>query len=267
MRRREFTTLLGGAAVGWPLAARAQQAGKLPTIGFLGMNPPAGLGAQSQWTAAFVQRLRELGWIEGRTVVIEYRWGEGRTERAAEFATEFVRLKVDVIVTVGAAVPAAKQVTSVIPIVFAVANDLGRQGLGRESGPTRRQRHRSVDPIDRSCWQETPAPARGSSGFPPIGGPSQCRLPRHNAQEIGEVQARARTLGLEVATFDIQRVEDIAPAFDALNGRADALYIISDPHIISDPLVSSNPIRINTLSLGRDWSSPPSSSCEVVPVV
>ena len=120
MRRREFITLLGGVAASWPLVARAQQAGKLPTIGFLGTTTPS---AQNQWTAAFVQRLRELGWIEGRTVAIEYRWGEGRNERFADIAAEFVRLKVDVIVTGGAAVLAAKQATSVIPIVFALALD------------------------------------------------------------------------------------------------------------------------------------------------
>src|SRR6266699_1602803 len=121
MRRREFVTLLGGAAAAWPLPARAQQAGKLPTIGFMGSTTPA---PQSQWTAAFVQRLRELGWIEGRTVAIEYRWAEGRSERFTEFAAEFVRLKVDVILTHNTApVLAAKQVTSVIPIMFATAAD------------------------------------------------------------------------------------------------------------------------------------------------
>jgi ABC-type uncharacterized transport system substrate-binding protein len=96
MKRRQFITLLGGAAVAWPLAARAQQPGKLPTIGFLGTGTSS---SQGQWVAAFVQRLRELGWIEGQTVAIEYRWAEGRTERAAEIAAEFVRHKVDVIVT------------------------------------------------------------------------------------------------------------------------------------------------------------------------
>ena len=109
MRRREFITLLGGAAA-WPLAARAQQASKLPTIGFLGSST---FSAMSEWIAAFAQRLRERGWIEGRTVAIEYRWAEGRAERAAEIAAEFVRLKVDVIVTY--ATPptlAAKQATS-----------------------------------------------------------------------------------------------------------------------------------------------------------
>src|SRR6266699_5156264 len=110
MKRREFITLLSTAAT-WPLAARAQQAGKLPTIGFLGQSTRS---AGSEWVAAFVQRLRELGWNEGRTIVIEYRWVEGREERFAEVAAEFVRLKADVIVTSGTlAVMAAKQATSV----------------------------------------------------------------------------------------------------------------------------------------------------------
>src|SRR5215813_924795 len=124
--RRELLAALGGAAAAWPLAARAQQAGKLPTIGFLGSSSASGW---SPWTAAFVQRLNELGWVEGRTVAIEYRWADGRSERFAEIAAEFVRLKVDVIVTSGLAVPAAKQVTSVIPIVFAVASDPVGTGL------------------------------------------------------------------------------------------------------------------------------------------
>src|SRR6516225_3134761 len=91
--RRQFITLLGGAAT-WPLAARAQQAGKLPTIGYLGT---AAASAWAPWTAAFVQRLRELGWIEGRTIAIQYRWAEGRAERWAEIAAEFVRLKVELL--------------------------------------------------------------------------------------------------------------------------------------------------------------------------
>jgi putative tryptophan/tyrosine transport system substrate-binding protein len=119
MRRREFMTMVGGTAMAWPLAARAQQAGKLRTIGFLG----ADASAFSPWTAAFVARLRELGWIEDRTIAVEYRWSEGRIERYTEIAAEFVRLNVDVIVTGSHAVPAAKQATSVIPIVFVLALD------------------------------------------------------------------------------------------------------------------------------------------------
>src|SRR6516164_7340586 len=125
MRRRDFITLLGGAAA-WPFAARAQQPGKLPIIGYLGATTAS---TQSQMVAAFAGRLRELGWIEGRTVAIEYRWAEGRPERFAEIAAEFVQLKVDVIVTLGGAVLAAKQATSVIPIVFAAASDPVGSGL------------------------------------------------------------------------------------------------------------------------------------------
>ena len=126
MRRREFIALLGGAAVAWPLAARAQQLSKLPTIGFLGSATPSSWGP---WITVFVQRLRELGWIENRNVAIEVRWGEGRSERFAEIAAEFVRMKVDVIVTGGNSALSVKQATSVIPIVFAVAVDPVDSGL------------------------------------------------------------------------------------------------------------------------------------------
>jgi putative ABC transport system substrate-binding protein len=134
MRRREFITLLGGAAMAWPLAAQAQQQVNVPTIGFLGSATPS---AQSHLLAAFVQRLRELGWIEGRTVAIEVRWGDSSSERYTEIAAEFVRLKVDVIVTLGAAVVAAKQATSVIPIVFHSGDPIGTgfvASLGRPGG-------------------------------------------------------------------------------------------------------------------------------------
>ena len=125
--RREFITTLASAAAAWPLAARAQQPAKLPTIGFLGQSTRS---ATSEWVAAFVQRLRELGWIENRTVAIVYRWVEGREDRFTEVTDEFVRLKVDVIVTSGTPeVLAAKQATSVIPIVFATAGDPVGNGL------------------------------------------------------------------------------------------------------------------------------------------
>src|SRR5262245_7547847 len=127
MRRRAFISLLGGAAAAWPLAGRAQQQGKLPTIGHLGGTTPL---AESRWVAAFVQRLHELGWIKGRTVAIESRWTEGRAERAAEIAAEFVRMKVDVIITTGTTnVIVTKQATSAIPLVFAAAGDPVGTGL------------------------------------------------------------------------------------------------------------------------------------------
>ena len=147
MRRREFITLVGGTAA-WPLAVRAQQPAKMPTIGYLAPTTPA---VESQRVAAFVQRLRELGWIEGRTIAIEYRWAEGRSERFTEIAAEFARLKFDVIVTSGTPpVIAAKQATSVIPIVFAVAGDPVGAGLvaslarpGGNEAPIRLRRRRS----------------------------------------------------------------------------------------------------------------------------
>jgi ABC-type uncharacterized transport system substrate-binding protein len=178
VKRREFITLLGGAAATWPLAARAQQAA-MPVIGFLGPLTPS---VQSKWTAAFVQRLRELGWIEGRTVAIEYRWADGRSECFAEIAAEFVRLKVSVIVTAGtAAVVAAKQATSVIPIVFAAAGDPGWHWPGRESGATGRQRHRTVKPVGRSCQQATRTLARGCPQSPPLGDHGQYRQSHRRA--------------------------------------------------------------------------------------
>src|SRR5262245_29722153 len=125
MKRREFISLIGGAAA-WPLAARAQQPTKLPTIGFLGATT---LSAMGEWVAAFVQRLRELGWIEGRNIAIEYRWAEARSERYGEIAAEFVRLKVDVIVTAGPAALAAKQANPVITIVFATVAEPLCSGL------------------------------------------------------------------------------------------------------------------------------------------
>ena len=150
MRRREFITLLGGVAA-WPLAARAQQPGKLPIIGYLGATSPS---AESQRVAALVQRLREFGWIESRNLTIEYRYAEGRNERYAELAAEFVRLNVDVIVTYGTpAVAAAKQATAVIPIVFALAGDpVGSNlvaSLARPGGNVTGLSHQKVDLADK----------------------------------------------------------------------------------------------------------------------
>jgi putative ABC transport system substrate-binding protein len=125
MKRREFIAGLVGAAAAWPVAARAQQRAKLPTIGFLGSGTAA---AQSQWTAAFVQRLRELGWSEGRNVAIEYRWGEGRSERFAEIAAEFVLLKVDVILTHSRVDRCCRQATRTVARGYAGSSPVGDLG-------------------------------------------------------------------------------------------------------------------------------------------
>jgi hypothetical protein len=150
LRRREFITFLGGAAASWPLAVRAQQPGKMPTIGYLG---GATAISHRAWVAAFVQRLRELGWSEGRTVTIEYRWGEGRAERFAEIAAEFVRLKVDVILAGGTEpAVAAKQATSVIPIVFPSA------GTRSAAAWSHRSRDRAATSPACQTWEAISAP-------------------------------------------------------------------------------------------------------------
>jgi ABC-type uncharacterized transport system substrate-binding protein len=240
MRRRDVITLIGSAAA-WPLAARAQQPAKLPTIGYLGANTPS---VESQRIAAFVQRLRELGWIEGRTFAIEVRWAEARNERFAEIAAEFVRLKVDVIVTAGTAtVVTAKQATSVIPIVFAVAGDPVSTGLvatlARPGGNVTGLSLQTTDLVGKrlELLREV-VPGLGRLAIMANIGTPLAVL------EMREVQATARTLGFEIATSEIRRAEDITPAFDALKGRADALYVVADP------LVTTNRIRINTLALG-----------------
>jgi putative tryptophan/tyrosine transport system substrate-binding protein len=241
IERRRFISVVGGASLTWPLAARAQQPGKLPVIGFLGSTTAV---AQSQWVAAFSQRLHELGWIEGSTVAIEIRWAEGRAERAAEIAAEFVRLNVDVIFTSGGQnVAAAKRATSVIPIVFTAVGDpvgsgyvatLARPG-GNATGLSTQQTDtaakrlellRTVIPSLRRLAIMVNASAPGA------------------VLDVGEVQAAARTLDLEVVLLEIRSAEDIGPTFELLKGRADALYVVADP------LVNANRIRINALALG-----------------
>ena len=238
-KRREFITLLGGAVIAWPLAARAQQSAKLPTIGFLGTATPL---AWNQWTATFVQRLNELGWIEGRTVRIEMRWAHGRSESFAEIAAELVRLKVDVIVTSGLAVPATKQVTSVTPIVFALASDpvgtgmiasLARPG-GNVTGLSQQSRELAGKRLE--LLREIMPALRRLAAMGNVGSPTF-------ALEIGDLQAAARTLGLDVTVFEIRRAEDITPLFQEIKDRAEALYVIG-----SDPLVMPKRISINTLA-------------------
>jgi len=241
VKRRAFITLLGGAAATWPLAVRAQQPGKLKTIGFLGTITPA---VQIRWTDAFVQRLRELGWIEGRTIAIEFRWAEGRSERAAEIVAEFVRQKVDVIVAGGTEyVLAAKQATSVIPIVFAnVGDPVGSglvAGLARPGGNVTGLSIQGTDTAGKrvELLRDVIPSLRRLAIMANVGNPAV-------VLELRQVQAVARTLGLEVTTLEIRRAEDITPAFEALKSRADALYIVPDP------LADTHRVRINTLALG-----------------
>jgi putative ABC transport system substrate-binding protein len=238
-RRRGFLALLGGVAA-WPLGARAQHSTKRPTIGFLG---PFTQAAMSQWTGAFVQRLGELGWIEGRTVAIEYRWGEGRNDHLAQLASELVRLKVDVIVTAGTAtVLAAKQATSFIPIVFATAGDPVGLGLvaslARPGGNVTGLSNQSADLSGKrvGLLREVVPGLQRLAIIANVGSPI-------GALEMREVQTVVGALGLGLVPMEIRRAEDIATTFESTKGAADALYVVTDP------LVNTNRARINTLAL------------------
>jgi putative ABC transport system substrate-binding protein len=238
VKRREFLTLLGGATA-WPIVARAQQAGKLPTVGFIG----ADASAWSPWTAAFVDRLRALGWIEGRTIAIEYRWSEGQAGRIAEIAAEFVRLNVDVIVTNGDAVPTVKQATAVIPIVFPMSTDPVGGGLvaslARPGGNVTGLSVQATDTAGKRLEllrEVVPHLLR-------LAIMANVEYPQ-GVRELDEVRTAARESGIQIAPLEIRRVEDIAPLFQTPNARADAIYVVQDA------LVSANRTRIITLALG-----------------
>jgi putative ABC transport system substrate-binding protein len=233
----EVILLLGGMMTVAP-ALRAQQK-PTPVIGFLGAASPQGWRL---WVDAFLQRLHELGWIEGRNVAIEYRWAEGRSERYAEIAAEFVRMKVNVIVTVGSAVAQAKRATAAIPIVFAVANDPVGSGLvaslARPGGNVTGVSNETTDLAGKQVQflhEAVPALRRLAV---------MANIGYHGAaQQMEEVQAAARTLGIEVLRLEIRHADDIAPAVEALEGRADALYVSPDA------LVAANRTRISAVAL------------------
>jgi putative tryptophan/tyrosine transport system substrate-binding protein len=239
VRRRTFIALAGGAAAAWPVMARAQQAGKIPSIGVLGAATPTAWGP---WTAAFVRRLRELGWVEGRTIEIEYRWAEGRSERFAEIADEFARRKVNVIVTVGGAVPAIRQVTPDIPIVFALSSDpIGAglvESLARPGGNVTGLSNLGAGTAGKrlGLLHEVRPGLRRLAILANVGFPQ-------SALELAEARDAAHSLGLEIAALEIRRADDIAPAFAELKGSADALYVVVDA------LMSANRVRVLTFAL------------------
>ena len=240
MKRREFITLLGAVATAWPLAARAQQPA-VPVIGFLGESTPSG---QRGWVAAFVQRLRELGWTEGRNVAIEYRWAEGRNERFVDLVAELVKLKVDIIVTQGTpAVIAAKQATSAIPIVFPIAGNPVASGLvaslARPGGNVTGLTNQTADLAGKrlELLREVVPGLRHLAILANVDNPSV-------VLDISEVQTAARGLGLEISTSEIRRTEDIAPAIEAARGKVEALYVAGDP------LVTTNRTRVAFLAVG-----------------
>jgi putative ABC transport system substrate-binding protein len=208
MKRRQLIKLLSGMAIAWPLAARAQQTGKIPTFGFLGAATPEVAG---RLVAAFVARLRELGWIEGRTVAIEYRWAEGRTERYGEIATEFVKLKVDIIVTwASAPVLAAKHATTLVPIVFAAQMDPVGVGvvasLARPGGNVTGLSLQATDTAGKRLGllrEFVPKLAH-------LGIMANVAAPGA-VLETREIEATARALGVEPIMVEIRQAEDIVP--------------------------------------------------------
>jgi putative ABC transport system substrate-binding protein len=239
LQRREFITLLGGATA-WPLELRAQQTAKLPTIGFFSAGSSAALG---NWVAALVQRLRELGWVEGRTVAIEYRWAEGHNERLAEIVAEFVRRKVDVIVTHSAAPAiAAKQATSSIPIVFAtMAADPVLVGLvaslARPGGNITGIASQSTDVTGKrfELLRELVSGLRRLAIMANADAPGA-------VLEMADAQKIAHSIGLQVVTLEVRQTQDIAPALATLKSDADALFVVPEP------LVLVNRVGINILA-------------------
>jgi len=236
--RRELLAALGGAASACPFAARAQQP-KLPTVGILG----SGFAAWSRLVSALMQRLRELGYIENRTIAIEYRWTEGHDERYAAMAAELVALKVDVIVALGTpAVVAARKATAVISIVFPIASDPVGDGLvaslsrpgGNVTGLSTRQPDLAGKRLE-ILREIVPGLSRLAvlvNGQNPLA-----------ILNVGEVQAAGPKLGLEVNILDVKRADDIAPAIDRLKGHTQAIYTVGDSFVFE------NQIQINTLAL------------------
>jgi putative ABC transport system substrate-binding protein len=241
MRRREFIAFAAGAAASWPLAAHAQQPGKIPTIGFLGVSTAA---AWERLVGVFKKRLGEHGWIEGRNVVIEQRWAEGRNSRFSEIAAEFVRLNVDVIVTAGSAVSEVKQATSTIPIVFAIAADpLGAGLVASLARPGGNVTGLSLQANDLAAkrleiLRDTIPGLKRIAILANIGYAA-------SALEMREVQATARKLGMEADTIEIRRAEDIEPAFEPLSREVQGLYVCTDS------VVNANIRRINGLAMKR----------------
>jgi putative tryptophan/tyrosine transport system substrate-binding protein len=238
MRRREFITLFSGAAVAWPLAPRAQPGAKVSTVGFIGTSA----SGFSAWTAIFAKRLLELSEIDHRTVAIEYRWSEGRPERVAEIAAEFVQQKVDLIVAYGGAAVTLKKATASIPIVFAPAVDPVGIGLVTSlSHPGGNATGLSIQATEAAGKRlellREVVPKLGRLAILFDGGYAA------TVQEKDEVQDLARTLGLEVVPQEIRRAEDIASAFAALKGKADALYVTENA------LIFTNRETIITLAL------------------
>jgi putative tryptophan/tyrosine transport system substrate-binding protein len=232
LKRREFITLLGGAAAAWPLAARAQEATKAYRIGFVGL-PSA--GSLPERPEAFRAGLRDLGYQEGRNIVIEYRWAEGRYERLPALFAELVRLNVDVIVTHGTpGALAAKQVTNTIPIVVAVIADPEASGVvaslakpgGNVTGLTYFTPELSAKRLE--LLKET-LPGLTDAGV------LLNRINPANAPIVPAVRRTAEALKLKLHQFGVREPDEFEAAFAEMASKGiDALVVIDDAMLIAN---------------------------------
>ncbi len=243
MRRRAF--LLGSAAATWPLRAGSATVNRR-VVGFL---VPGTQASYAQWIAGFAQRLPELGWRDGDNVDIVYRATDGVNERLAEIAAEFVKLKVDVIVTSASeATIAAKHATSAIPIVFAATSDPVAIGLVESlAHPGGNVTGLSAESTDYA-GKEVELLRELVPGLQRLAILTDADSPGMMA-ETGKVQAAARAAGLEIVTLAVRRAEEITAAFDGLKNKADALYCVPGP------LTGTNRVRIVTLALAEKLPS------------
>jgi putative ABC transport system substrate-binding protein len=237
MRRRDFVSTIIASILCWPFVARAQE--KLPKVGVLATASAASMGP---WIAAFLDRLKSLGWEDGRNVAIVLRWADGESKRIQEIAEEFAHLKVDIVVTSGTSVPAAKAANPTTPIVFAIANDpvgaglvtnLARPGgyitglsqLAADLGGKRIEILREIVPSAKRLA------ILGDAG-------NQAAAP-----EMLQVQSAAESLGMTAELLDVRKAESIRPAIESLQGRVDALYVQSGP------LMNTYRLEISSLAL------------------
>jgi putative tryptophan/tyrosine transport system substrate-binding protein len=225
MERREFMLLMGGVAVVSTSAGYGQQLAKPPVVGFLVAGTQASHGA---WVAAFVERLSKLGWTDGRNVKIEYRWAAGDVQQTNAFAAEFVRLKVDVIVTSAYGVVAAKQATSSIPIVFAAYGDAVANGIVASlARPGGNVTGLSIQPSELSSKRLELAREiiPNVRRFAALVNTNYSGV----ALEVAGIRAASARLNIETSILEIQTADDIDAAMLALAPRTDALYVYSEP--------------------------------------
>ena len=229
MKMRDFITLVGGAAATWPLTARAQQAARIPRIGYLSPGSASG-GFQSR-DEAFRQALRDLGYVESSTIAIQYRFAEGRFDRLPELAAELVRLNVDVIVAVVTqASLAAKDATNSIPIVMVAVSDPVSSGLVaslRHPGANVTGTSGMTGEVVGKSLELLREAAPGISRVAVLWNPDNTVF---QTQLLRGAQAAAAVLGVQLKTFGMQGPDELDLAFSAITAeRADALLVLADP--------------------------------------